>query len=407
MSNTAVINREILLNEFSKNSKNETKYLFVKFIFNNNNLRLEFFTKTFDPNILFTSNITCESDIQNEYFFINFDKMNKILTKTKGDFLEVYFKKTDSEKDGNNDIEFFETTIKIDGVKALLKTDSKDYSCILPQAFKKKSFEFTTPIQNIYNSLNSISFAMSDEETRYYLNGICIDLESNNLYATNGHILGIQKLETISQDGTFTKEILAKNVVYILESIFKNKDLKNSQEIVKFEFYENFFCKITFLNNEIHCKTIDGTFPNVEQVVLQEKNIVTSYNFENVKTFLNAIDKTILLSDDKVKRIDLEFNNSENTLLLINDSDIKTEVDFIDFTTFENKENTIQTEISFNSNYLKDALGKLNDKNIFLNTHGYNTPIILQNGKISERYDDLGQILKDDDLRFILMPMRK
>lgn len=105
----------------------------------------------------------------------------------------------------------------------------------------------------IVNAFRFVSHFVSDEETRYYLNGICLDGEL--AVATNGHVLG-RAPTGMSFSG---RPIVPRFAVQAINRIGPFKSLAVDQEKLRAEFH---FDGVT-----LRTKLIDGTFPEWQRVV--------------------------------------------------------------------------------------------------------------------------------------------
>lgn len=111
------------------------------------------------------------------------------------------------------------------------------------------------------DDLRWVSIAMSNDDTRYYLQGINVS-NDGRLVATDGH-----RLHVIHKDCEYhTKEpenrIIWKGAISLFFDLFK--ELK--AETAKFEIYESKMT-ITIGDHVITAKLIDGTYPQFQKVI--------------------------------------------------------------------------------------------------------------------------------------------
>lgn len=103
------------------------------------------------------------------------------------------------------------------------------------------------------DALRFVSHFVSDEETRYYLNGVC--LEGDLAVATNGHVLG-----SVSTGLTVEgRPIIPRLAVDAINRIGRPKTVAINGDICRAEF--------VFDGVKLHTKLIDGTFPEWQRVV--------------------------------------------------------------------------------------------------------------------------------------------
>ncbi|ASY56470.1 DNA polymerase III subunit beta [Sinorhizobium sp. CCBAU 05631] len=104
-------------------------------------------------------------------------------------------------------------------------------------------------------ALRFVSPFISTEETRYYLNGVCLD--GDVLVATDGHRMGVHPHGF--DGGAFDRGIIPKDVVFALLSMPAPKGLSVSKEKPRVE--------IRMDGARIRAKLIDGKFPDWRRVV--------------------------------------------------------------------------------------------------------------------------------------------
>jgi len=158
--------------------------------------------------------------------------------------------------------------------------------------------------------------AMSTEETRYYLNGVCLHYkkESNELYAvaTNGHMLARIKLEAeVTSDKDF-KYIVPRDMIKQLKSIKPTKDGLELISDVTIDLDDVITFKVATdyaMSQTIEGKLVDGTFPDYERVI-PDSNTHLEIGFNPV--YLEAIAKSI--KDSKwTNGCKIYFSDDNNT----------------------------------------------------------------------------------------------
>jgi|GEM_PF-4453854 len=119
-------------------------------------------------------------------------------------------------------------------------------------------------------SLLEMSAFTSKEETRYYLNGVCLECDGKTLRATatNGHMLGTRVLTLPSEAPTFAT-IIPNAAVTALRLLAKGRevDMRVGDKGISFAFAD----RIALVT-----KPIDGAFPDWRRVVPDR----VSYSFE-------------------------------------------------------------------------------------------------------------------------------
>ena len=133
----------------------------------------------------------------------------------------------------------------------------------------------TTKAENIFNLIDKTKFAISNEETRYFLNGLYFNIynENNNtiltLVGTDGHRLAKFSHEINQKINQVMGVIIPKKTIFELSKLLSDLD----EEI---EMVINSNKIIFFVGNIIFIsKLIDGTFPDYQKVIpTNNKNVL-------------------------------------------------------------------------------------------------------------------------------------
>lgn len=192
-----------------------------------------------------------------------------------------------------------------DGFETLgLKTDLdiKDY----PPLYNLKGFQgiVTLTAEWILDHFYFVSRAMSDEEARYYLNGICF--KGHDMVSTDGHRLHLVKMpESWPVNEAFKSGvILPKNAVkYVLDMVKEKKP-----ESVNLEFFSNGF-KFTIGDTILISKLVDGNFPDYERAIPAlggvqhefDPALLADHIFKTVKTLAKV---------NKTRHVNIKFNDN-------------------------------------------------------------------------------------------------
>lgn len=209
--------------------------------------------------------------------------------------------------------------------------------------------------------IKNISYAAADNDKRLILNGVNLKASEGKLSvtATNSFRLA-QEIININSNIEFDITILSKNLKDFLPNNIKG-DVKIIIEDSKIISQNE--------NTTISSKLIDGVYPEVKKL------IPISFSKElkiDKKTIEEALEKTIVISSDNKKVIKLTLDNSflklESKKSEIGDTEVK--LDNINY-------NGEKIEIAFNSNFLKDALNKI-DGEILLMFNDSQKPFVIK-----------------------------
>ena len=229
-------------------------------------------------------------------------------------------------------------------------------------------------------------FATSNEETRYYLNGLYLHNASLNnktflrAVATDGHRLAqyqVDSPQTISKDNFGV--IIPKKLIFELRKLID--ELKDD---IKIDLSER---KIRFSFNEtiIVSKLIDGKFPDYEKVI--PKNTSNAFSIDR-KKFLESINRISTISSEKSKAVKLNLNKDKITISASNLEEGGSGIEEINI-----KYDGPSLDIGFNSIYLKEIINQFTLNEITILFSDSTAPTIIRDSSKSESL-------------YVLMPMR-
>ncbi|MDB9752247.1 DNA polymerase III subunit beta [Pelagibacteraceae bacterium] len=274
--------------------------------------------------------------------------------------------------------------------KLSLKTDNSDFNllCLPTDNFPTFADEFEGSEITLNNNkflklLNKTKIAISNDDTRHYLNGIFLHLteaHGRNFLtgvATDSHRLSSSSLEMENTDN-FSSLILPRKTVYQLCSL-----LAENGEKLTMHSSENKI-KFTLGSIKLVSKVIDGKFPDYKKVVPtnNEKSLVVSS-----KDFINSIERVASVSLDRKEGVKLVINK-ENIQLSVNSANSGEGNE-----TIKANFNSDTLNISFNSKYLIDIASEVEDKNLKINLKDSVSPVLVEDATDKNSY-------------FVIMPMK-
>ncbi len=273
-------------------------------------------------------------------------------------------------------------TLRSDDSRFSLASLPKEDFPIIDQNNEGVSIKINSQI--FYKLIDKTKFAISNEETRYFLNGLYFSINNENdkasltLVGTDGH-----RLAKFTHDIEKTTEI-ASGVIVPKKTIFElSKLLSDIDKDIEINISPS---KIIFFidNLVLISKLIDGTFPDYKRVIpTDNKNILEL----NRNKLLSAVDRVSTVANDKSPVIKFKFLKNIINLNSVNlenstaTEDLKLDYDGDEF------------EIGFNSKYIMDIINNLEDDSIFFNLKDGSSPIIA--------YEK-----SNTNLVYVLMPMR-
>lgn len=142
-------------------------------------------------------------------------------------------------------------------------------------------------------TLQKVAWAISTEETRYYLNGVCMQRNANgrHLVATDGHRLAACRYDAEGGNAVESRIIPRKTVAFMINH-FQGLDVEifatQAENVIE----------IVAPAMRLRTKLIDGTFPDVDRVIPRSQaiNQVLEFKRDEIAT---AIRQAIAVGGDR------------------------------------------------------------------------------------------------------------
>jgi DNA polymerase III subunit beta len=231
------------------------------------------------------------------------------------------------------------------GRYALVTLPAEDYPALDKAEF---SSEFAICESELHALLSSVSYAMANQDVRYYLNGAYMEASDGLLtvVATDGHRLSVNS-------ATGHSELLDGVVIpnKTVQEITKLQDAKSGSDItVKLSRNHIQINKDSFT---LTSKLIDGKYPNYKAALPSQVAHEVKVNRSDL---LGAINGVITLSNEKFRGGRFKFNTGELKISANNPD--REEAEIIIDCNYQGDE----FEIGFNLNYVKDALSSSDEE---------------------------------------------
>lgn len=242
------------------------------------------------------------------------------------------------------------------------------------------------PSSVLKNMIEKTSFSISNDESKYNLNGIflrSIEDQGRQLLrfvATDGHRLSlIQTPLDCSQI-----EPLKKGVIFPRKGVFELRKIAEEGEAeISFGFMDN-NAIVKKDQTTIVMRLVDGEFPDYNRVIPTSNDVQAVIPRDE---FLHALRRMSILSSEKSKGVKIDFQENALTLSSSNPEFGDAREDF------EIEYNAENLSIGFNARYLIDILGSLHSEKINLALRDQLSP-----GLVTPT--------DDDDYLAVIMPMR-
>lgn len=243
---------------------------------------------------------------------------------------------------------------------------------------------FALPAKTLVQIVETVSFAISKEETRYYLGGIhmhAMAVEGGTVLravATDGHRLSRLQLPAPAGSEAMPNVIVPRKTVAELAKIAEEAEGDLTVELSATKI------RVTAGATTLTSKLIDGTFPDYQRVIPAGNDKLVTLEAD---AFKQAIDRVATISSERGRAVKLALSDAGLTLSVTNpDSGSATEELSPDY-------DGAPIEIGFNARYLLDVLGVLGGDSLQMKLAEPGAPAVLQRRE-------------GDALLIVLMPMR-
>ncbi len=228
--------------------------------------------------------------------------------------------------------------------------------------------------------IDKTRFAISTEETRYYLNGIYMHAHDGALrtVATDGHRLALSEMALPAGAEDLPGVIIPRKTVAEIRRLIDGSDGDISLSVSD--------AKIRFHYGDavLTSKLIDGTFPDYDRVIpkTNEKQLV----LDN-KVFADAVDRVATISAEKSRSIKLTLSQDNLALVVDNPESGNAREDLVVDYSYD------ELEIGFNAKYLLDVAGQIEGRDATFMLDSPASPALVKDS------EDPGSL-------FVLMPLR-
>ena len=236
------------------------------------------------------------------------------------------------------------------------------------------------PEEVLRDLMERTAFAMANQDVRYYLNGMLLDLQEHTLrcVATDGHRLALKETQLESSVSTRRQIIIPRKGVAELVGLFEPGD-----GMVELEFGKNHL-RVRRGDAVFTSKLIDGRFPDYEAVIPLGADKRATLDREVLR---GALQRAAILSNEKYRGVKLELSPGKLRIVAHNPEQEEA-VEEVEADT-----SVSDLAVGFNVGYLLDALAAL---------HGDKARLSLRDAQSS-------CLVQEDDneqSRHVIMPLR-
>ncbi len=260
----------------------------------------------------------------------------------------------------------------------LLSLNADNFPLVDTNINEQASFNLSQ--QDFHHIISKVDFSMANDDTRYFLNGMFWEINSNLLRAvsTDGHRMSItEAIVDIKVLDSTCQSIIPKKAIIELKKIVDKSD-QNIKICLGKNYLKAEFGIFVFIS-----KLVEGYYPDYQKVIPKNNTKLLSLDKQ---VFKNSLLRTSILANDKYKGVRLNISTGQ-VLLSANNPDNEKAEDKV-----EVQYNDNNMEICFNYKYLLDIINVISEKTI---------TIYLDNPNMSALVKD-----EKDNSLFIIMPMK-
>ncbi|MGA1104436.1 MAG: DNA polymerase III subunit beta [Pseudomonadales bacterium] len=235
--------------------------------------------------------------------------------------------------------------------------------------------------ETLKSLLDLTSFAMAQQDVRYFLNGMLLEEVEGQLrsVATDGHRLAMNQITIDSDRGDGLGQVIVprKGVLEI------QRLLSDSPEVVELSVSASHLCLASgpFV---LTTKLVDGRFPDYQRVIPKDGDKVI---LADKLDFKRALNRTAILSNEKFRGVRIQFKSGLLEISTNNpeqeDAEESLPVDY----------SGPELEIGFNVGYLQDVLNVVRGTQVKLTVNDANSSALIEDPEA-------------DQALYVIMPMK-
>ena len=246
------------------------------------------------------------------------------------------------------------------------------------------SANFAAPAPVLRRLFDKSKFAISNEETRYYLNGVYMHVSQGEdgpvlrCVATDGHRLARIDAPLPQGAGDMPGVIVPKKTVAELRKLLDDDEMQIAVSVSE--------TKVRFATPRITLtsKVIDGTFPDYTRVIPSGNARKMEVD---AKDFARAVDRVATVSSERSRAVKLALD-MDRLILSVNAPDAGTADEELAVAYGDDP-----LEIGFNAKYLQEIAGQVDRENAVFMFNGSGDAALIREG------NDLSAV-------YVVMPMR-
>jgi DNA polymerase-3 subunit beta len=278
-------------------------------------------------------------------------------------------------------------SLTTNGDKAIIRSGRSRFtlSCLPATDFPNiepidSPFEFSLSQSALKDLIEQTQFSMAQQDVRYYLNGLMLEISNNALraVATDGHRLAISEVPTDIEISDKRQIIIPRKGVTELARL-----LEDTERQIRIQIGQNHI-KVDFPEVSFTSKLIDGKFPDYQQVIPASPTRVLTCERQ---ALYQAFARASVLSNEKYRGMRLQLSNNLIKATVHNPEQEEAEEEV------EVQYSGDEFEIGFNVAYFIDALAAIKTDSVQVHF-------------IDANHSCLVNGVNDVSSKYVIMPMR-
>ena len=284
-------------------------------------------------------------------------------------------------------VEGAQVSVAVEGTRTIVRSGRSRFAlATLPVdefpdvASQDAEVNVSLPLAGLQRLLDKTSFAMAQQDVRYFLNGMLLEITSAHVraVATDGHRMAMCTVEQNAAGVDRVQAIVPRKGVIELGRLLSDSSadvelsLGNNHLTVKQEGYT------------LTTKLDDGKFPDYETVIPKETGRTLVGDRETLR---HAFQRAAILSNEKYRCVRLSLEGDQMKIEANNPEQEEAE----EIVAIEYDGDSL--EIGFNVAYLQDVLGVIDTESVRLSVADANSSALIEAPGV-------------DDSLYVVMPMR-
>ncbi|WP_017444097.1 DNA polymerase III subunit beta [Gayadomonas joobiniege] len=244
----------------------------------------------------------------------------------------------------------------------------------------KSEINFAIHQNDLKHLINSTSFSMANQDVRYYLNGMSMETQGNELrcVTTDGHRLALARFKLADENLDESQVIIPRKGVTEISRLIEDND-----DNIYISLGSNHI-RVSSSSFTFTSKLVDGRFPDYRRVLPKggDKEIIADKS-----VLKQAFARAAILSNEKFRGVRLNLSNNQLMITATNpEQELAEEMVEVNYQGEE-------LEIGFNVAYILDVLNALESDQVKITLGDSNSSGLIEDNN-------------DESAVYVVMPMR-